>query len=95
MKWTVKVSKQVLKKAEQLPPANKRKLIEFIQELQKTPFPQGFNIVPVKGKKAKQFGKERGIYRTRFGEYRLIYIVNWKEKIISLAELNPRGKAYK
>ncbi|MBC7108982.1 MAG: type II toxin-antitoxin system RelE/ParE family toxin [Methanomassiliicoccales archaeon] len=90
------MSKDVLKKAKQLPTANKRKLTEFIQELQKTPFPQGFDIVPVKGKKAKQLkGNNRSIYRVRLGEYRLIYIVNWKEKIISLTELNPRGKAYK
>ena len=96
MKWTVNVSKQVLKKAKQLPPANKQKLIEFIQELYTTPFPQGFDIIPVKGKKTKRAGGwNRSIYRTRFGEYRLIYIVNWKERIISLAELNPRGKAYK
>jgi len=93
--WSVKVSKQVLKKAKELPPANRQKLIEFIQKLHTTPFPQGFDIVPVKGKKAKHLGRKRGIYRVRIGEYRLIYIVNWKEKIISLAELNPRGKAYK
>jgi len=92
--WTLKVSKDVLKKAEKLPPANKRKLIEFIQKLHTTPFPKGFDIVPVRGKKAKKLG-ERGVYRVRIGEYRLIYIVNWEKKIITLAELNPRGRAYK
>ena len=92
--WDVKVGKEVLKKAEKLPPANRKKLLEFIKALYTTPFPAGFDIVPVRGKKAKKFGK-RGVYRVRIGEYRIIYTVNWEEKIISLVELNPRGKAYK
>jgi len=92
--WEVKVGKDVLRRAEKLPPANRKKLLEFIKGLYATPFPQGFDVVPVKGKKAKKFGK-RGVYRARIGEYRLIYTVNWEDRIISLVELNPRGRAYK
>jgi len=90
----VKVGRDVLKRAEKLPPASRRKLLDFINELYSTPFPSGFDIVPVKGKKAKKFGK-RGVYRVRLGEYRLIYTVNWEDRIIALVELNPRGRAYK
>ena len=90
----MKVGRDVLKRAEKLPPANRRKLLDFINELYSTPFPFGFDVVPVKGKKAKKFGK-RGVYRVRLGEYRLIYTVNWEDRIITLVELNPRGQAYK
>lgn len=97
MTFEVVVSEDVFKAAEKwLLPAQLRRLIEFIQALPESPFPRGFNIRPVKGKRAKELGADKGrkAYRVRFGDYRLFYVVNWKKKTIQVVELRPRERAY-
>ncbi|WP_394295120.1 MULTISPECIES: type II toxin-antitoxin system RelE family toxin [Thermococcus] len=35
------------------------------------------------------------MYRVRLGEYRVIYSVNWEERVILIHRLKRRGEAYK
>jgi mRNA interferase RelE/StbE len=79
------------KKAEKslyrLPMQTIRKVHEFITELETNPVPwKTWDIRKIKG--------EKDTYRVRLDKYRLIYMVNWKEKEIVILKIEPRKKAY-
>ncbi|WP_143598755.1 type II toxin-antitoxin system RelE/ParE family toxin [Thermococcus sp. JCM 11816] len=48
-----------------------------------------FDIAKLKG------SDDLDIYRVRLGEYRVIYSVNWEERVILIHRLKRRGEAYK
>ena len=90
--FRVEVHPQVLKLAPKvLKPAHLRKLRDFLNELSENPVPRGYDIKLLVNFDFHGFD----VYRLRLGSYRLMYAVNWDEKIVYVVRLEPREKAYK
>ncbi|WP_456443996.1 type II toxin-antitoxin system RelE family toxin [Thermococcus sp.] len=34
-------------------------------------------------------------YRLRLGDYRVLYAVDWEDKVVYVVRIEPRGRAYK
>ena len=66
--FTVRVRKEVIKKAKKLPKAHKVKLANFLEILKNKPVPvDEFDVKQIKGRK----NRSRGRYRLRLGDYRV------------------------
>ncbi len=95
MVFRVDVDERVFAEARKwLKPAHIKKLSEFIVALSEdpnSPVPKGFDVRRVKGKKIKGFPA----YALRLGGYRVFYGVDWENKVIYIAKIEPRGRAYK
>ena len=90
--FRVEVHPRVLKLAPKvLKPAHLRKFRNFLKELPEKPIPDGYDVRPLTN--LKFYGCDS--YRLRLGDYRLLYAVNWNEKVVYVVRLEPRGKAYK
>ncbi|AIY91042.1 type II toxin-antitoxin system RelE family toxin [Geoglobus acetivorans] len=90
MTYHVKIYRQVEKVLRNLPKAHYRKFLEFIGILEYEPVPvKNFDITKLEGT------GNLDIYRVRLGDYRVIYSVNWRDKVIKILKLKPRGKVYK
>ncbi|NJF25146.1 type II toxin-antitoxin system RelE/ParE family toxin [Thermococcus sp. Bubb.Bath] len=90
MIYRVKVHRQVEKALLGLPKAHYQRFLEFRDILKYEPVPrQDFDIIKLKG------GGDLELYRVRLGDYRVIYSVNWDERVIKILKLKPRGEAYK
>jgi len=90
MAYRVKIHRQVEKIFRSLPKAHYRRFLEFVGILEYEPVPrQKFDIIKLEG------AGDLDIYRVRLGDYRVIYSVNWKNKVVKILKLKHRGKAYK
>ncbi len=93
--FKVDVDKRVFREAKKwLKPAHRKRLIEFIEALEvdpDSPVPSGFDVRKVKDMTIKGFPA----YALRLGDYRVFYGVDWENKVIYLAKIEPRGRAYK
>jgi len=85
MTYQVKIHRQVEKTLRSLPKAHYRKFLEFYEPVPR----QKFDIIKLEGT------GDLDIYRVRLGDYRVIYSVSWKDKLIKILKLKHRGKAYK
>ena len=73
-----------------MPKAHYRRFLEFRDVLEYEPVPrEEFDIIKLEG------SGDLDLYRVRLGDYRVIYSVNWKDKVIKILKLKPRGEAYK
>ena len=91
MVFVVKVHPRVIKIASKLKPAHRKKLAEFMKLAEHNPIPDGFNIRPLKNFEVEGYEG----YRLRLGDYRLLYGINWKDKVVYISRLEPRERAYK
>lgn len=92
MVFVVKVHPRVTKTAlKQLKPAHRKKLAKFLEVAKYDPIPSGFDVKPLKNFEVEGYEG----YRLRLGEYRLLYGINWKDKIVYVSRLEPRERAYK
>ncbi|MGQ4834391.1 MAG: type II toxin-antitoxin system RelE family toxin [Candidatus Asgardarchaeia archaeon] len=88
MSWKVLINKRIIKTISSFSKSNKRKIITFLEKLVYDPIPsKDYDI-----KKLKGF---ENVYRVRFGNYRLIYAIYKREKIIKVIKITLRKKAYK
>jgi len=91
----VDVDERVFNEAKKwLKPAHIRRLSEFITALSEdphSPVPRGYDVRRVKGMRIKGFPA----YALRLGGYRVFYGVDWENKVIYVAKIEPRGRAYK
>ncbi len=84
MKYTILIEKLAEKFITKLPRPEKEKVLKAIYQL-----PEGNDIRELKGKKNK------GLFRLRIGDYRIIYTIdNWK-LIICVIDAGNRGDIYK
>lgn len=84
MKYTVTILKLAEKFIVKLPKPEKERVLKAIYQL-----PEGNDIKELRGKKNK------GLYRLRVGDYRIIYSVdNWK-LIVYVVDAGNRGDIYK
>jgi len=93
--FQVDVDERVFDEAKKwLKPAHIKRLIKFINALGEdpdSPVPKGFDVRRVKGMKIKGFPA----YALRLGGYRVFYGIDWENKVIYVAKIEPRGRAYK
>ncbi len=68
-----------------------KRLLEFIEALENHSIPPGFDIRRVEGVEIKNMPA----YALRIGKYRVFYGVDWENKKIYVAKIEPRGRAYK
>ncbi len=90
--FEVRVHSKVAKSAPKvLKPAHLKRLMAFIRELKTNPLPDGYDVKPLTDRKI--LGLDA--YRLRLGDYRLLYAVDWKNKVVYVVRLEPRDRAYK
>lgn len=75
--------KEILK----LSSLNQQKVYQTIDRLRRQPDQLPVNTLPLTG--------HRHVYRTRIGQYRLIYFINHQKKMIILLGVSSRGNVYK
>jgi mRNA interferase RelE/StbE len=83
--FRVVYEKKILKSLDKIPTADIERILPIFQEL-------SFNPVPIGSKKLS--GKE-GFYRIRQGDYRIIYMIDSKEKIIKIVLIAHRKDVYR
>lgn len=84
MKYTVTILKLAEKFIVKLPKPEKERVLKAIYQL-----PEGNDIKELKGKKNK------GLYRLRVGDYRIIYSVDNGKLIVYIVDAGNRGDIYK
>lgn len=84
MKYTIVIEKLAEKFIVKLPKSEKERVLKAIYQL-----PEGNDIKELKGKKNK------GLYRLRVGEYRVIYTVDNGRLIVYVVDAGNRGEIYK
>jgi mRNA interferase RelE/StbE len=71
-----------------LNPSQKESVKNAVQTLKLDPIPiKSFDVIKLKG-------YENG-YRIRIGKVRIVYFVNWDDRLIEIQFIGLRGKAYK
>ena len=88
MSWTIKVSSGAEKYYKKLDKKLRKRIKEDITSLSK--FENPLEHPQVKSLTADL----RGFHRLRVGEYRVIFSIIEKTKIIAVVNIFPRGKAY-
>jgi len=90
MVFEVEIHPRVSKAVNKLPKAHYSKFCELLEILKIKAVPaEIFDVVKLKGT-----GK-LDLYRIRFGDFRVIYVVDWENGVIKIHRLERRGKAYK
>jgi mRNA interferase RelE/StbE len=84
MAYSVTLKRSAEKELDSLPPKIHDKIIKSLLELKNTLFPR----------KAKKLQARDG-YRLRIGEYRVLYILHEKEKIIEIVSIGHRKEVYR
>ena len=84
MKYTVTILKLAEKFIVKLPKPEKERVLKAIYQL-----PEGNDIKELRGKKNK------GLYRLRVGDYRIIYSVDNGKLIVYVVDAGNRGDIYK
>ncbi len=84
MKYTIIIEKLAEKFIVKLPKPEKERVLKAIYQL-----PEGSDIKTLKGEKNK------GLYRLRVGEYRIIYTIDNGNLIVYVVDAGNRGDIYK
>jgi len=90
MTFMVEIHPRVLKAVDKLPKAHYSKFYELLEILKIKAVPREiFDVAKLKGT------SELDVYRIKFGDFRIIYAVDWENGVITIHRLERRGKAYK
>ena len=82
------VSNRARKGAKKSPNELKRKIVELLAVLENEPVPADkYDVKKLKGL--------TNTYRIRFGDWRIVYKVEFAEKIITIVNIEKRGGVYK
>ena len=84
-KYKIEISSSAEKSLKKIPKKDISKIVEAIQKLAISPFPDG----------SRKLRGEEGAYRIRQGNYRIIYEVIEKKLIILVLKLGHRKEVYK
>ncbi|MCL6612897.1 MAG: type II toxin-antitoxin system RelE/ParE family toxin [Peptococcaceae bacterium] len=85
MTYNVIISNSAYKVIKRTDKTTRKRLINRIKELQKSPF--SGDVQPLKGLP--------GEFRTRVGDWRILYAVDKESLTITVLKVSPRGNAYK
>lgn len=83
--WTVLLSKQAERSLRRLPEGVLQRVDRVLQTLEETPIPAG----------SRKLSGYPDVYRVRVGDWRIVYVVDWKNRTILVAKIAPRGDAYR
>ncbi len=64
-----------------------RRVVELVSTLEENP-------VPHVGWEGRELGGMGGLYRGRVGDYRIVYVVNDSEGVVTVLRVTSRGDAY-
>jgi len=82
--YKIEVKSSARKELGKLPKAQQRKVATAIAKLQDSPrHPQ-----------TEKLTDRGGEYRARAGEYRILYVIDDKQKRVTISAVRPRGSAY-
>lgn len=85
MSYSIYFNNIIRKFIEGLDESHKERIKEKLLSLSENPFPG--DVKKVKGKE--------NVYRLRIGEYRVLYILNRKEKEIYVVKIDKRSRVYR
>ena len=86
--FTLRVKRKQLRKIEGFPGTLRSQIREALEVLKRDPVPvRGFDVVKLRGYDS--------VYRIRIGDVRVVYSVEWGEKIISIHFIGSRKQAYR
>ena len=85
--FTISIKRKALRRLEGLDEKRKQRIREIITILKEDP-------VPFKRADVIKLAGYRDTYRIRVGQFRIVYTVSWKERIITIHYIGPREKAY-
>ncbi len=86
MSFSIRIRKQALKEIEKLPSKNSIEISKAIDSL-------SFEPRPVGCKKLK--GQSETIWRIKVGDFRILYIIEDKIKIVEIRKIGNRKDVYK
>lgn len=84
-KYRIEISASAEKFLKKVPNDDVQKIVEAIQKLAITPFPNG----------CRKLSGEEGIYRIRQGSYRIIYEVEGAKLLILVLKIGHRKDVYR
>ncbi|HDM27001.1 MAG: type II toxin-antitoxin system RelE/ParE family toxin [Thermoprotei archaeon] len=85
MKYRIYLTRRANRELKRLSPDIRERIEEKIEELSSDPLPRGA---------AKLVGL-KDAYRVRVGDYRILYRVYWKERMVVVFRIAMRKKAYR
>lgn len=83
--YQLRAAKRISRFLAKLDSKTRSRLIAAVEGLQQ--FPPIGDIKPLKGRK--------GLYRLRFGDIRVIFSIDHKERVVYIAAIGHRGDIYK
>ena len=86
MAFSIKFTTKATKFTKKLEPLIKKRIKEKINNLSKNPFPS--ETVRVESY------KDYKVFRVRIGDYRILYNINFQEKLIIIIKIDKRGNVY-
>lgn len=87
MSFIVKAKSKALKKLEKFPKGIRKRIEELILTLKENPLPYlRFDLVKMEG--------YENTYRIRIGKVRIIYRIDFKNKIVEIVDSDYRGRIY-
>ena len=84
MSWTVEVQRPAEKELANLPHQAQERIAEALRALEKNPFPRGVKKL-----------KARDGYRIRVGDYRVVFRVDHRARLLRIAAIGHRKDVYR
>ena len=88
MSYKIRYYRSFYKEFNKIPNTHQKKIKNILLKLVNNPQIRLSNTVPLKL-------RSKGVFRTRIGNYRLIYQINKQKKTILIVGIGTRGKVYK
>lgn len=84
MKYEVRLSKRANRELDLLGSMVKARIVSRLEELGEDPFPRG--VVKLQGR--------QGVYRLRVGDYRVLYEVFTRDRLVLVEKIDLRSRVY-
>ncbi len=85
MSWTIQLAKDAQKELGRLPRGNQQRIARAIEQMRGDPL--SGNVKPLAGRQWKWR------YRTRVGQYRLIFVVSRSSKVVFISAILRRSES--
>jgi mRNA interferase RelE/StbE len=82
--YTIELRRRAQRALDRLPEADFQALIEAMKQLAQTPRPRGIEKV-----------KSTGSWRIRKGDYRIIYAIDDKQRLVTVVRIGHRREIYR
>jgi len=82
--YRIEVRRRAQRALDKLPKTDFQAVIEAIKDLAQTPRPRGIEKV-----------KSTGLWRIRQGDYRIVYVIDDKESLVTIVRVGHRREIYK